>query len=69
MNFQVIFDFNANCLISLALKVIKLSLINVDGETCRATNLFHANNKLSDDSVGTNSRWILHVTAQVKIRV
>ena len=29
----------------------------------------NANNKLYDDSVGTNSRWVLHVVAQVKIRI
>ena len=69
MNFQFIFDFNANRLISLALNVLKLSLINVAGKPFHATNLLSSNNKLSDDSVGTNSRWVLRVAAQVKIRI
>ena len=69
MNFQFIFDFNANRLISLPLNVLKLSLTNVDGKPFHATNLLNANNKLSDDSVGTNSRWVLRVASQVEIRI
>ena len=53
----------------MALNVLKLLLINVEGKPFRATNLLTASNKLSDDSVGTNSRWVLRVAAQVKIRI
>ena len=69
MNFQFIFDFNTNRVISLALNVLKSSLINVDGKPFRARNLLNANDKLSDGSVGTNSGWVLRVAAQVKIRI
>ena len=69
MNFQFIFDFNTNRVISLASNVLKLSVINVDGKPFHARNLLNANNKLSDDSVGTTSRWVLRVAAQVKIRI
>ena len=68
MNFQFIFNFKANRLISLVLNVLKLAFINVKGKSFRATNLLNAYNKLSDNSV-TNSRWVLPVAAQVKIRI
>ena len=61
MNFQFVCNFKENRLISLALNVLKLSLINVEGKLFRATSLRNANNKLSDDSVSTSSRWVLPV--------
>ena len=69
MNFQFVCNFKENRLISLALNVLKLSLINVEGKLFPATSLLNANNKLSDDSVGTRSRWVLAVGAQAKIRI
>ena len=39
-----------------------MSKVNV-----RATDLLNAKNKLSEDSVGTNSRWALRVAANVEI--
>ena len=69
MNFRFIFNFKANRLISLVLNVLKLSLINVKDKPFRAANLLNANNKLSEDAVGTNSRWVLLVAAQVKTRI
>ena len=67
MNFK--FTFKENCLISLALNDLKLSLINIEGKPFCAANLLNANNRFSDDSVGTSSRWILQVAAQAKIRI
>ena len=44
-------------------------IIIVESKPFRSTNILNANNKLSNDSVGTNSRWVLCVATQVKIRI
>ena len=67
MNFQFISNFKANRLISLVLNVFELYLINVKGKPCHATNL-NPNNKLVGGSVA-NSKWVLPVAAQVKIKI